>query len=75
MSDDTNVFTVTDHFVETVFDRFLSQIIGPFLAGLCECLLLALVPIFFGLIYENKMSILFHHTKKFKVAFLSSLAF
>lgn len=42
--DDTNVFAVFDHFLEVIFDALLSEWIGPFLAGLGESLLLALVP-------------------------------
>lgn len=42
--DDTDVFAVFDHFLEIIFDALLSECVGPFLAGLGECLFLALVP-------------------------------
>jgi hypothetical protein len=46
VNDETNNFAVTDHLVEVIFNGFLSQIIGPFLAGLGESLLLACEPDF-----------------------------
>jgi hypothetical protein len=45
MDNDANVLAVADHFLEVVLDGLLSQIVGPLLAGLCEGLLLARVPV------------------------------
>jgi hypothetical protein len=45
MDNDANVLAVTDHLLEAILDGLLSQIIGPLLAGLGECLLLARVPV------------------------------
>lgn len=44
MYKNTNNLAVTDHFLEVIFNSFLSQIIGPLLGSLCEGLLLAAVP-------------------------------
>jgi len=45
VNQDTDDFAVADHLVEVVFDGLLAQIVGPFLAGLGEGLLLARVPV------------------------------
>ena len=44
MYDDTDVFAVLDHLLEVIVNALLTEWIGPLLAGLGECLLLALVP-------------------------------
>lgn len=44
MHQDADNLAVADHLVEVVFNCFLSQIVGPFLAGLSESLLLARIP-------------------------------
>lgn len=44
MYKNTNNLAVTDHFLEVIFNCFLSQIIGPLLGSLSEGLLLAAVP-------------------------------
>lgn len=45
MDDDADVLAVADHFLKVVLDGLLAEIIGPLLAGLCESLLLARVPV------------------------------
>jgi hypothetical protein len=49
VNDDTNVFAITDHFLEVIFNCLLAQIVSPLLAGLCESLLLARIPVILGL--------------------------
>lgn len=44
MSNDTDRLAVTQHLSEVIVDGFLSELVGPFLVGLGESLLLALVP-------------------------------
>jgi hypothetical protein len=45
VNENANDFAVTNHLVEVIFDVLLAEVIGPLLAGLGECLLLARVPV------------------------------
>lgn len=51
MSNYTNIFAVTDHFSEVVFNGLLSQIITPFLGGFGECLPLAFIPKEYSIVF------------------------
>lgn len=44
VSNHTDDLAVTHHLAEIVLDALLAEIIGPLLASLGECLLLALAP-------------------------------
>jgi hypothetical protein len=45
MDNDANELAVANHFLEVVLNCLLAQIVGPFLAGLGESLLLARIPV------------------------------
>uniref|UniRef100_A0A336LIH2 CSON010490 protein n=1 Tax=Culicoides sonorensis TaxID=179676 RepID=A0A336LIH2_CULSO len=63
MTDDTNIFAITNHFLEAIFNTLLSQVISPFFAGFAECLFLACIPD----VGSEKWKILLEHSNSYSL--------